>query len=103
MIPPIPRVEDYDISEQYGFLPPAPPLEQLPDRYYGQWEAIAANFQSLVLSKRLREVVRNLPVMSTSRLQRREEWRRAYTLLVIMTHGYVWGGNIPEEVSRSCN
>ncbi|KAL8841510.1 MAG: hypothetical protein Q9170_000893 [Blastenia crenularia] len=57
MIPAIPRLEDYGISPEYGFLPMELPLEVLPDPYYNQWEAIVANLQALLLSKRLKGIV----------------------------------------------
>jgi len=98
MIPAIPSLEDYGISPEYGFLPDELPLELLPDPYYNRWEAVVANLQALILSRRLREVVNRLPILSTSNLLHPAEWRRAYMLLAFMTHGYIWGGNKPEEV-----
>lgn len=98
MIPAVPKLGDYGISPQYGFLPMELPLEVLPDTYYNRWEAIVANLQALLLSKRLKGVIHQLPVLSTSRLQHPAEWRRAYVLLSFMTHAYIWGGDKPEEV-----
>ena len=98
MLPSIPSPEDYGISREYGFLPSELPLELLPDSYYNRWEAVVANLQALILSRRLREVVQRLPVLSTSRLKHPAEWRRAYMLLAFITHGYIWGGDKPEEV-----
>ncbi|KAL8750352.1 MAG: hypothetical protein Q9199_007120, partial [Rusavskia elegans] len=97
MIPDIPILKDYGISPQYGFLPMELPLEALPDPYYNPWEAIVANLQALLLSKRLRGLIRATPVLSTSRLQDPAEWRRAYVLLSFMAHAYIWGGDTPEE------
>lgn len=103
MAPPSPAVilEDYGISPEYGFLPMELPLEVLPDPYYSRWEAVAVNLQALLLSRRLRGVIRGLPVLSTEKLRHPAEWRRAYVLLAFMTHAYVWGGDSPEEVSTS--
>ena len=98
MIPPVPILEEYGISPRYGFLPMEFPLEVLPDPYYSRWEAISANLQALLLSRRLRGVIQGLPVLSTSRLQHPAEWRRAYMLLAFVTHAYIWGGERPEEV-----
>ncbi|KAG8526659.1 uncharacterized protein KY384_008088 [Bacidia gigantensis] len=98
MLPPLPSLDAYDISPHNGFLPEEPPLEVLPDPYYTKWEAVVKHLQALVLSKRLREVVQDLPVITTSRLRRPAEWRRAYSLLSLMTHAYIWGGDRPEEV-----
>ena len=94
---PIPNPEDYDVSSENGFLPTLPPLEALPDSYYEPWEYIVKNLQGLILSKRLREVVDRLPVLSTNRLFGEPQWRRAYSVLAFITHAYVWGGNRPAE------
>lgn len=98
MIPPLPRLADYDISPQYGFLPSSIPLDVLPDAYYQPWETIARNLQSLILSKRLRRVVEALPVLDTDLLLTEAEWRRAYSLLGFVAHAYIWGGERPADV-----
>lgn len=97
MLPPVPVLSDYGISPEYGFLPAELPLERLPDPYYNKWEAIMANLQGLVLSKRLRGVIDRLPILSTAGLEHDSEWRRAYSLLCFMAHGYIWAGDIPSE------
>jgi indoleamine 2,3-dioxygenase len=94
---PIPNPEDYDVSNENGFLPTTPPLECLPDAYYEPWEYIVKNLQGLILSKRLREVVDKLPVLSTDRLFGEAQWRRAYSVLAFVAHAYVWGGKKPAE------
>lgn len=97
MIRPIPVLAEYGISPTHGFLPETLPLTRLPDPYYNKWEAIAANLQALILSKRLRGVVDRLPVLSTIGLEHDAEWRRAYSLLSFMAHGYIWGGDSPSD------
>ncbi|KAK4459720.1 Indoleamine 2,3-dioxygenase [Cladorrhinum samala] len=97
MLPRIPNLADYGISPKHGFLPDVLPLTRLPDPYYHKWEAIAANLQALILSKRLRGVVDRLPVLSTIGLEHEAEWRRAYILLSFMAHGYIWGGDSPSD------
>ena len=92
---PVPDLADYGISPEHGFLPDVLPLTRLPDPYYNKWEAIAANLQNLVLSKRLRGVIDRLPVLSTVGLEHDAEWRRAYVLLTFFAHGYIWGGDTP--------
>ena len=94
---PIPNPEDYDVSSENGFLPTLPPLECLPDSYYEPWEYVVKNLQGLILSKRLREVVDRLPVLSTDRLFGEAQWRRAYSALSFITHAYIWGGYKPAE------
>lgn len=99
MIPSIPRPADYDVSVTNGFLPEEPPLDHLPDRYYAPWERIIRNLQGLVLSRRLRGVVDTLPVLSTDYLVTEPEWRRAYSVLALISHAYIWGGDVPLDVS----
>lgn len=98
MIPSLPRVEDYDVSEDHGFLPAELPLELLPNPYYQPWENIMHNFQPLILSKRLRDMIDNLPVLSTHLLETDAEWRRAYMVLAFMSHAYIWGGDRPVNI-----
>jgi indoleamine 2,3-dioxygenase len=97
MLPPIPILTDYGISPTHGFLPPVLPLTRLPDPYYNKWEAVVANLQALILSKRIRSVIDRLPVLATTGLEADAEWRRAYSLLCFMAHGYIWGGDRPAD------
>ncbi|KAE8342478.1 hypothetical protein BDV24DRAFT_42200 [Aspergillus arachidicola] len=97
MLPPVPALADYGISPDHGFLPPEPPLDVLPDPFYARWEWIVSNLQSLLLSRRIRDVVDRMPILSTSYLQSEDEWRRAYVVLGFILHGYVWGGSKPSE------
>ena len=98
MLAPIPRLEDYGLSAQTGFLPAELPLQRLPHPAYDKWERIINNFQSLLLSKRLHVVIDRLPVLPTSHLETEPEWRRAYSMLAFMAHGYIWGGEKPSEI-----
>lgn len=98
MLPPIPFPEDYGVSEDYGFLSDELPIGVLPDPYYKEWEAVVANLQALLLSRRLKRRIDTLPIVTASRLRTPAEWRRAYMLLSFMTHAYIWGGDRPEEV-----
>ncbi|TQV96038.1 hypothetical protein V2A60_001189 [Cordyceps javanica] len=97
MLPSIPNLHDYGLSNTYGFLPKELPLARLPDPYYNKWEAIAANLPALILSRRLRSVIDRLPVLDTIGLEHDSEWRRAYSLLCFMTHGYIWAGDSPAD------
>lgn len=100
MLPPIPRPEDYGVSAERGFLPSEIPLQCLPHQLYDRWERIMNNFQSLLLSKRLRTVIDKLPIIPAVHLESEAEWRRAYCILTFFTNGYIWGGDKPAEVSR---
>lgn len=57
-----------------------------------------ANFQALILTKRLRAVVGTLPILSTDLLQDEAEWRRAYSILAFMVHAHVWCGDTPDDI-----
>jgi indoleamine 2,3-dioxygenase len=98
MLPELPRLGDYDVSPQNGFLPDEIPLDILPDVYYQPWETVARNFQGLILAKRLRRIVDALPVLDTDLLLTEAEWHRAYSILGFIAHGYIWGGDRPTGV-----
>lgn len=99
MLPPLPRLSDYDVSPHMGFLPDEIPLDVLPEIYYQPWETVVRNFQSLILAKRLRQIVDALPVLDTDLLLTEAEWRRAYSILGFIAHGYIWGGDRPADVN----
>ncbi|OBT50271.1 hypothetical protein VE04_09521 [Pseudogymnoascus sp. 24MN13] len=97
MLPPVPVLSDYGISPENGFLPDRLRLQHPPDPYYNKWESIVANLQALLLSKRLRGIIHDLPVLTTTGLEDESEWQRAYMMLAFMAHGYIWGGETPSE------
>jgi len=99
MLPQLPVLSDYDVSPRNGFLPDEIPLAVLPDAYYRPWETVVLNFQKLILAKRLRQIIENLPILDTDLLLTEAEWRRAYSILGFMAHGYIWGGEKPADVS----
>jgi indoleamine 2,3-dioxygenase len=100
MLPPLPRPEDYGVSSETGFLPSTLPLQCLPHPVYDRWERIINNFQSLLLSKRLRTVIDKLPIIPAVHLETEEEWRRAYSILGFLANGYIWGGDKPAQVCK---
>ncbi|KAJ3412937.1 hypothetical protein HDV05_008725 [Chytridiales sp. JEL 0842] len=96
---PIPNPADYDIHPTRGFMPcDPPPLSRLP-AYFEPWEKILDDLQRLLLAGRLRSLVEELPMLSTSHLQSHREWQRAYLVLSFLGQAYVWGKNVePAEV-----
>ncbi|KFA72108.1 hypothetical protein S40288_02300 [Stachybotrys chartarum IBT 40288] len=81
-----------------AFLPDRSPAAVLADPYYAPWELVAQHLSALIDAGGLRRAVLDMPVLATDRLQGEAEWRRAYVLLGFLTHGYVWGGETPDEV-----
>ncbi|KAH0592223.1 hypothetical protein MHUMG1_10079 [Metarhizium humberi] len=83
---------------QNAFLPATSPPTSLSDSYYEPWELIAQHLPALIESNRIRDSVRQLPVLSTDCLVSEAEWRRAYVILAFMAHAYIWGGEKPEQI-----
>ncbi|PHZ10102.1 Indoleamine 2,3-dioxygenase [Rhizopus microsporus ATCC 52813] len=84
-------LEDYDISPVTGFLPSKPPLKRLTNEYFAPWENMMDNFNGLLLAGRLREKIHELPLLDANRLGSIEEYRRAFLILCLLSHAYVWG------------
>lgn len=97
MLQPIPRLEDYGISPKTGFIPEELPLERLEDSYYSPWEQIAQNMAALILTRKIRTMVDNMPLLSTNKLVTEPNWRRACSILSFLAHSYVWAGDEPKD------
>lgn len=101
---PLPILEDYGLSASNGFLPSEFPVTQLSDPYYKQWETLVANLPSLLLSKRIRQIVDKLPVLKVkdTLLANTPELRRAYSVLCFITNAYIWGYDEPCDTLPDC-
>ena len=97
-LPSAAALPSYGISKN-GFLPAIPPLIRLPREYYQPWESIIEVFPQLIETRQIRQLVDELPVLSTEYLETEAEWQRAYSMLAVITQGYVWQGPEPSEVS----
>lgn len=91
-------LSNYGFSRN-GFLPGDAPLQCLPDAYYAPWEDVARGLTASIRSGTIREAIESLPLLSTINLRTEAEWRRAYVVLAYFTHAYVWGGQVPRDVS----
>nr|XP_006625551.1 PREDICTED: indoleamine 2,3-dioxygenase 2-like isoform X1 [Lepisosteus oculatus] len=78
----------YHVSEEYGFVLPAP-LTDLP-QYYQPWMQIARQLTELIDSHSLRSEVHKMPQLDTCYLQTHRELRLAHLALSLLTMGYVW-------------
>ena len=97
-LPSAAALPSYGISKN-GFLPANAPLTRLPNEYYQPWESIIEVLPTLIETRQIRQRVDKLPVLSTKHLQTGAEWQRAYSMLAVITQGYIWQGPEPSEVS----
>ncbi|KAI9497173.1 Indoleamine 2,3-dioxygenase [Zychaea mexicana] len=84
-------LDDYDISPKTGFLPSEPPLRRLEDPYFAPWESMMDDFNGLLLAGKLRQSVHKMPLLDYTRLKTVQEYRRAFLIMCMLSHSYVWG------------
>uniref|UniRef100_A0A3P8SCU3 Indoleamine 2,3-dioxygenase 1 n=1 Tax=Amphiprion percula TaxID=161767 RepID=A0A3P8SCU3_AMPPE len=90
--------DTFDISEELGFVLEEP-LTHLPD-YYRVWLDLANNLTHLIESRKLRDLVHNMPVLSPDLLTDHRELRLAHLTLGFISMGYVWqeGQHAPAQI-----
>eukprot|EP00064_Thunnus_orientalis_P002675 superscaffoldBa00000204_g2682 len=88
----------FDLSEELGFLLKEP-LTNLPD-YYRVWLDLANNLTHLIESRKLRDMVHKMPVLSPDLLTNHRELRLAHLALGFISMGYVWqeGQHAPAQI-----
>ena len=82
---------DYDVSEQWGFLPnpiQKPNLQRLP-LAFEPWELLLDKAVGL---NNFRDEAEKLPLLSTDDLTDESHWRRAYVVLTMLATTYIWMG-----------
>ncbi|KAI8081672.1 Indoleamine 2,3-dioxygenase [Halteromyces radiatus] len=92
-------LEEYDISPVTGFLPPEPPLRRLDNPYFLPWETMMDDFNGLLLAGKLREKILKMPLLDYKYLNTIQEYRRAFLILCMLSHSYIWGKH--EEASET--
>ena len=88
-------LRNYGLSAESGFLPSEPPVGRLADPYFEKWEELATDVPSRVKDMALfREQIEGMCVLDSSRIGAGDECslRRAYVVLSVLGHAYVWGG-----------
>ncbi|CAH1243647.1 IDO1 [Branchiostoma lanceolatum] len=99
----IPRLSDFHLSEDRGFLSAEDPLEFLPP-YFSPWIDLARDTPKLLETKQLRERVHKLPLLDHTRLRGQQEWYLARVVLSMIGHAYVWQegeAGVPDFLPRS--
>ncbi|SCV01621.1 LANO_0F12684g1_1 [Lachancea nothofagi CBS 11611] len=101
---PLPKLQDYGLNGATGFLPVELPVTKLSDPYYEKWESVVSKLPSLLLSRRIRDIVDKLPILEVKKslLADNAELRRAYSVLCFITNAYVWGYDEPSEILPEC-
>ncbi|KAM9395986.1 indoleamine 2,3-dioxygenase 2-like [Salvelinus alpinus] len=85
------------VSEEFGFILEQPATD-LPD-YYRVWMGLASNLTPLIQTHQLRDLVNEMPVLSSHHLKGHRELRLAHLALGFITMGYVWqeGQHLPAQ------
>eukprot|EP01134_Creolimax_fragrantissima_P002938 CFRG2938T1 len=94
----VPVLEDFNISKTTGFLPEKDPLLSLPAKY-ASWDKAAAEMPSYLLAGCMRQQLDMIPSLSIVDLTTEAEYQRAYSILSMLSHAYVWceGENSPSK------
>jgi indoleamine 2,3-dioxygenase len=80
----------FGIDKITGFLPSTDPLQSLASSF-GAWEDAARNLPKLLVTDRIREILKKLPQIDPAPLKTKAEIERGMMLLSYLGHGYVWG------------
>ncbi|KAI9226838.1 MAG: Indoleamine 2,3-dioxygenase [Piptocephalis tieghemiana] len=81
----------YGLSRKTGFLPEDPPVRRLSQPLYQPWEDLAEDLNALMLAGKLRSRVHALDTLPTDQLVTKPDQQRAFLVLTMITHAYVWG------------
>ncbi|WP_019504733.1 hypothetical protein [Pleurocapsa sp. PCC 7319] len=93
------KLEDYDLSQELGFLPARSPAKaQLPQSCQ-QLQQTATLLPKLLTTGKIRRVIANLPSVNFERETIDEmQLRRLMQVYSYLTHGYIWGEPTAIEV-----
>jgi indoleamine 2,3-dioxygenase len=86
----------YDISEN-GFLPSETPLTMLPE-YFEHWDDLVSDIPKNVSDGVFREKVKALTLLDANKLKNQREIQRAYSILSLISHSYIWGSHETQGV-----
>uniref|UniRef100_A0A8D3BDW1 Indoleamine 2,3-dioxygenase 2 n=2 Tax=Scophthalmus maximus TaxID=52904 RepID=A0A8D3BDW1_SCOMX len=83
------QLQDFLVQELNLALGTAQPPTNLPD-YYRVWLDLANNLTQLIESRKLRDLVHKMPVLTPHLLSNHRELRLAHLALGFISMGYVW-------------
>ena len=93
------NLEDYEVSQECGFLPTHSPAKaQLPEVFW-QVQSPAALLPKWMTTGKIRQAIASLPEVDVD-WETLDEWqlRRAMLVYSYLTHAYVWGKPTPAKV-----
>jgi indoleamine 2,3-dioxygenase len=91
------NLTDYQIDPVRGFLPSENPLQHLPPQF-DAWEHIAPQISALIMTRKARTFLQNLPVLEADLLVDRRQLERAMLLMSTFAGAYVWGDEFPAKI-----
>jgi indoleamine 2,3-dioxygenase len=93
------KLEDYDVSQEFGFLPTSSPTPaQLPESFR-QLEQTAERLSKWLSAGKIRQAIARLPEVNLERETIDEmQLRRLMQIYSFLTHAYVWGEPTPTRV-----
>eukprot|EP00123_Amoebidium_parasiticum_P011611 comp20814_c0_seq2/m.27425 comp20814_c0_seq2/g.27425 ORF comp20814_c0_seq2/g.27425 comp20814_c0_seq2/m.27425 type:complete len:399 (-) comp20814_c0_seq2:222-1418(-) len=94
----VPDLAEYGLTRERGFLPAQDPLKSLPPAYRA-WDHAVQEVSHYILAGVVRPHLERLPLLPVSGLKDGPELQRAYSVLSLLCHSYVWG----EGEARACS
>ena len=93
------KLEDYDVSWEYGFLPIHPPVQsQLPE-VFGPLQETVALLPKWLSTGKIRQIIEAMPEVTVNYLSLGERrLRRLMQIYAYLAHAYVWGQQPPAGV-----
>ncbi len=93
------KLEDYDVSQECGFLPTVSPASAKLPEVFGQLQRTAVVLPKLLTTSKIRQAIESVPEVDVDR----EIWdemqlRRLMLLYSFLTHAYVWGEPTPAKI-----
>ncbi len=93
------KLEDYDLSREYGFLPTISPASVPLPKSCRQLQETAAGLPKLLIAGKIRAAIANLPELNLERETISEmQLRRLMQIYSYLTHAYVWGEPTPTPI-----
>src|SRR5207253_9350357 len=84
------QLSNCEVDGDRGFLPTPDPLDRLPNDF-SPWEEIGRELPKLLMTGKVRNFIKDMPLLDATRLCDDRERRRAMVILSFMGHAYVWG------------